>query len=346
MTANTARIEDVTTPRQLASVDDAMIETMNAPTKEHQMSTWDKLTGRAGWAVLIVFTALSSYLNARRVVLDGAADTELIVFHAAIPAVLLVAGLFAELVSMSSVHRTAKAVTVTGLVAVFGITLVASYLAILGVVVAWNPHAPAWVNAGLAAVPDIVMVMSGSVILSLRVRRHGLAPTAKKPSRKASPGRWSRIGDNLMSRAERLTEVREPQVTAVGHAARADEPQPPAQVNRAPAAHTGQAPRTTAHRDAAQPARPATQDAEPVQRPTPTEDHRIAAQRLVDAKRATQPVEVVAEVLAAADAGMSKREIETATGVPASTAARIVSRAKELEDTASKDSARVLAAVG
>ena len=112
--------------------------------------------------------------------IDGAgpASTELVIFHAAIPAVLLVAGLYAELVALSGVHRAAKWITVTVLSAIFAVTLIASYIAVLAVVTAWNPHAPTWVNAALAAVPDAAMVMAGTVILSLRMRRHGLAPVA------------------------------------------------------------------------------------------------------------------------------------------------------------------------
>ena len=168
------------------------------------MNNWDRITGRAGWATLIVFTALSSYLNARMAMLDGVATTEQVAFHAAIPAILLVAGLFAESVAMSSVHRVAKWVTVTSLGAVFAITLVASYIAVFGVVGTWNPHAPRWVNCGLAAVPDIVMVMAGTVILGLRMKRHGLAPVTS-PTR--APRRLQRLADAATDRVTAALSV-------------------------------------------------------------------------------------------------------------------------------------------
>lgn len=172
------------------------------------MTHWDRLTVRAGWAILVAFAALSSYLNARAAQLASGATTEAIVFHAAVPVVLLVAGLFAELVALSGVHRVAKFVTVSGLVAVFAVTLIASYLAILDVVARWNPYAPGWVNAGISAVPDIVMVMAGTVVLSLRVRRHGLAPAA---SRTPAPSRWRRLADAAAARAEAALAVPEKQ---------------------------------------------------------------------------------------------------------------------------------------
>ena len=170
------------------------------------MTHWDRLTARAGWLMLMTFTALSSYLNARRVVLDDGATAELVVFHASIPVVLLIVALFAELVALSCVHRAAKVITVTVLIAIFVTTLIASYIAVLAVVARWNPHAPLWVNQALAAVPDLVVVMAGTVVLSLRVRRHGLAAEA---SRTPAPSRWRRVADAAAARAEAALAVPE-----------------------------------------------------------------------------------------------------------------------------------------
>lgn len=306
--------------------------------------SWRRAAVTFWWVVLVLAVAVSAYGNVRHAEMVAPQEHLTVArwIAGALPLGLLIMVEGIALGTRGGAHGRPRLVGLSIIVPLAVIVLASSYVGLLSLVTATElfTASVAPLNYGLAAVPDLLMVAATVYVMSLR---SGAKPTA----RVTSPGRWSRIGDNLMSRAERLTEVREPQVTAVGHAARADEPQAPAQVNRAPLAHTGQDARPTAHRDAAQPARPATQAPEPVQRPTPTEDHRIAAQRLVDGKRATQPVETVANVLAAADAGMSKREIETATGVPASTAARIVSRAKELEDTAGMpDSTRVLAAVG
>jgi hypothetical protein len=168
------------------------------------MTRWDLITVRAAWVLLIVFTALSSYLNARRAGFDIGATNEQLAFHAGIPPVMLVAALFAELAALSSMHRTAKGVVVAGLVLVFGTTLAASYVAVLAVTNAWNPHAPGWLNAALAAVPDIIIVMSGVTVLSLRMRRHGLASAN---SRTPQLSRLRRLADAATARAEAALTV-------------------------------------------------------------------------------------------------------------------------------------------
>ncbi|MBN7457556.1 hypothetical protein [Mycobacteroides abscessus] len=298
-------------------------------TKERQtMSTWDRITARAGWAVLIIFTALSSYLNARRVLIgDHTAATELIVFHAAIPAVLLIAGLFAELVSMSTVHRAAKAVTVTGLVLVFAVTLIASYLAILDVVTAWNPHAPQWVNRGLAGVPDVVMVMAGSVVLSLRVRRHGLAPAVKTPAKSSTRGRFQRLADAAAARAEAALAVppspqaapavEPPRTLTEGLAEGVTEAPSPSTNTTSPSSAKAPAPSVDTPAKSAVEATPATVDAE-------LEPFMEAAQRMVTegviARKA--PVEI-ARVIAAIDAGASDNAVKASGIASASTAAKV-----------------------
>lgn len=169
------------------------------------MTRWDRITARAAWAVLLVFTGLSSYLNARAAAFDPAATTEWLAFHAAVPPVMLVAALVAEMAALSSMHRPVKAAVVTVMVAVFGITLSASYVAVLTVTRTWNPHAPAWVNAALAAVPDLIMVMGGVSVLSLRMRRHGLASAdSRTPSQKS---RLRRLADAATARAEAALTV-------------------------------------------------------------------------------------------------------------------------------------------
>ena len=163
------------------------------------MTAWDRATARAAWAVLLTFTALSSYLNARAAAFDPAAATEQLMFHAAIPPVMLTAAAFTEMAALSTMHRAAKAVVVTVMGSVFGITLAASYAAVLNVTRAWNPHAPGWVNMALAAVPDLVMVMAGVTVLSLRMRRHGLAAA---PSATPRRSRMRRLADAATARAE------------------------------------------------------------------------------------------------------------------------------------------------
>lgn len=284
------------------------------------MTAWDRITARAGWLMLMTFTALSSYLNARRVVLDDGATAELVVFHASIPVVLLVVGVFAELVALSGVHRVAKIVSVTVLVAIFATTLIASYIAVLAVVMRWNPHAPGWVNQALAAVPDGAMVMAGTVVLSLRVRQHGLAPAA---SRTPAPSRWRRVADAAAARAEAALAV--PVHRSGGGdtgAATSDD------TRIAAGASTDD---TTVHRDGASPDRDADTA---MHRPQLAVVHREAdprriAEQLVADGRTTAGVETVAAVLELLAGGVAQRVIADRTGISASAVQRIVKAARE-----------------
>ena len=280
------------------------------------MSNLDKLTARAGWLLLMLFTMLSSYLNARAVQLAGPASTELVIFHAAIPAVLLVAGLYAELVALSGVHRAAKWITVTVLSAIFAVTLIASYIAVLAVVTAWNPHAPTWVNAALAAVPDAAMVMAGTVILSLRMRRHGLAPVASPTS---APKRWSRLADAATDRV----------AAALSGPATVS-----AKVSRTPEAEVVEAVTEPVNEPSPTPRRtsPATS---PKRSSKPVEDSVLApfmdrARELAEARviRGKTTVDY-ARILRAADEGWSPTRIRRELGVSHTTTAKVLEAAGE-----------------
>lgn len=176
------------------------------------MTRWDRMTAHSAWAVLLVFTALSSYLNARAAAFDPAATAEWLWFHAAVPPVMLVAALVAEMAALSSMHKPVRGAVVTVMVSVFAITLAASYVAVLTVTRTWNPHAPGWVNAALAAVPDLIMVMSGVTVLSLRMRQHGLSPS---DSRTPQMSRFRRLADAATARAEAALTVPESAATHV-----------------------------------------------------------------------------------------------------------------------------------
>lgn len=163
---------------------------------EVSASRWDTPTGRAAWALLVAFTALSSYLNYRSAALDGSHE----VAHAVVPLVVLVVGGFVEMALLSTIHKAAKAATVTALFACFAVVLVTSYLGILPIAAAWFHAMPERVVFGLAAIPDVVMLAAVSVLMSLRARRKSPASAVKKASR------WARIKDNVGQRVEHLTE--------------------------------------------------------------------------------------------------------------------------------------------
>lgn len=280
------------------------------------MTSWDKLTARAGWAMLLIFTALSSYLNARHAQLAGGATTEQIIFHAAVPTVLLVAAVFAELVALSSVHRAAKLITVTVLVGIFTVTLIASYIAILAVVTVWNPHAPAWVNAALAAVPDAAMVMAGTTVLSLRMKRHGLTPATP---RTRAQGRWRRLADAAASRAEAALAVPEkPQVNAAADPAAepvAEAAETPAEPVAEPAAEV----RRPSPKQSAEP------PADPTLQPFMEAGQRLAEARLVRGKTAVD----YAEILKAVDQGWSPTKIKRELGFSHETTQKVREAAGE-----------------
>ena len=253
------------------------------------MTAWDRATARAAWAVLLTFTALSSYLNARAAAFDPAAATEQLMIHAAIQPVMLTAAAFTEMAALSTMHRAAKAVVVTVMGSVFGITLAASYAAVLNVTRAWNPHAPGWVNMALAAVPDLVMVMAGVTVLSLRMRRHGLAAA---PSATPRRSRMRRLADAATARAE-----------AVLAAPVAVEPEAAAGTLAEPAVGASADPTTAA--DAAS----AGVVAEP-SRPTPRSPRRPAAKPSVEP--ALEPFMETARRLAEANVVRGKTPIDYA----------------------------------
>ena len=172
---------------------------------------WDRMTVRVAWVILLAFTALSSYLNARFAAFDAASTADQVRAHASIPIIMLAAAAFTEMAALSRLHRVAKALVVTVMGAVFAITLIASYVVVLTVARTWNPHAPVWVNAALAAVPDLVMVMAGVTILNLRMRRHGLASAE---SRTPQLSRLQRLADAATARAEAALAVPKSSATA------------------------------------------------------------------------------------------------------------------------------------
>ena len=280
------------------------------------MSNLDKLTARAGWLLLMLFTMLSSYLNARAVQLAGPTSTELVIFHAAIPAVLLVAGLYAELVALSGVHRAAKWITVTVLSAIFAVTLIASYIAVLAVVTAWNPHAPTWVNAALAAVPDAAMVMAGTVILSLRMRRHGLAPVASPTS---APKRWSRLAD---AATDRVAAALSGPATVSAKVSRTPEAEVVEAVTE-PVNEPSPTPRRTS--PASSPKRSSKPVEDSVLAPFMDRARELAEARVIRGKTTVD----YARILRAADEGWSPTRIRRELGVSHTTTAKVLEAAGE-----------------
>lgn len=156
---------------------------------------WHRPTLAYAWFMLVSFTGLSSYINAAYAITTDSP----VVFHAAVPVVVLLTAFFAELTVLSRAHGWARWVALTGLFASFVVVLIASYLAIREMVLIWNPGAPEWVNSALAGIPDVVMIMAGTTVLSLRSKGTKAVANVRGPSR------WSRIAGNVGDRIEAAT---------------------------------------------------------------------------------------------------------------------------------------------
>lgn len=135
----------------------------------------DTLTTKVSWGVLVVFTILSCHLNA----VYARAHGEDVIYHVAIPVLALMAGLFAELIFLSSVHWTARLVTGTFVTIGFGATMVASYIAVRGVVLAKFTTFPHLLNDIISAFPDGFMVSAATVLLAQRWTRIRAAKRAR-----------------------------------------------------------------------------------------------------------------------------------------------------------------------
>ncbi|SLI40930.1 Uncharacterised protein [Mycobacteroides abscessus subsp. abscessus] len=305
------------------------------PMSEESRNRWDRPAVVVGWILLVASTALSAYMNA-----DYARRTESTVwFHAGIPVVVLLLGIVVEFAFLSSAHRVAKAITVAGLGACFVIVLIASYLAVLAVTEALNPAAPGWVNAGLAAIPDVAMVMAVTLIMSLRVR-HRRAPAAS--TKPAAAGNWRMIGNAatgaLVSFAGRHTNH---QVTAVEEV-RGAAVEPAVEV-QPPAVEPSTEPSTEDQPTTVEPSvktatevkppsvktstKPAVEVADPELLPFMEAAETMVADGVVARKSARE----IAEVIAAIEQRKSPNRIKTELGFSSGTTAKITAAWREME---------------
>ncbi|WP_074320714.1 hypothetical protein [Mycobacteroides abscessus] len=298
------------------------------------------------WAVLLVSAAMSAYGNVRHAEMVAPAEhlTVARFIAGALPLALLV---MVEGIAVGTRGGAAGRPHTIGLsiiVPIAAVVLASSYVGLLSLVQATGLFAPptdagsvsvGLLNYGLAAVPDLLMIASTVYVMSLR--------SASEPAaRAAAPTAWSRIGGNLLSRAEQITAPKKPQVESMDRENRADVDQATRAAVQAPTDQADRIEPVRANRPADR--TPSVREERAVAQVHPSDGHRTKAARLIAEGRTNHPTETVARVLAAADEGMSKRGIEAATGVSASTAARIVAAAKELTDQQQEPS-RVLAAV-
>lgn len=167
------------------------------------------------WAVLLGSVALSSFGNvthARNVAPERFQSWASLI-GGAFPWALLVMVEGIALGTRGGASGRARTVALGVIVPLAVIVFASSYVGLLFVVQATglftSPGSSVPIlNFGVAAVPDLLMVASTVYIFSMRS-----SLTVAKAVRGGS--RWSRIGDNLLARAERLTEVTEPQAVPV-----------------------------------------------------------------------------------------------------------------------------------
>lgn len=195
--------------------DSLLKERMNPMDDETERNWWDTPTAWVATVVLVGFTALSAYINARYAIHTS---TE-VWLHAGIPLVVLVTALLAELTFLSSAHGWARAVGLVGFLSVFVVVIVASYMAVLSMMTeVWNAGQPWTMNAFLSAVPDAVMVICSVTLLSLRHKSHKRQPSTEARKQRGA-GRWSRLADAATRRAEAALAVSEtPQVDTLTEA--------------------------------------------------------------------------------------------------------------------------------
>lgn len=160
---------------------------------------------RYWWAVLLLSVFVSSYGNIRHAQMIAPAEvlTEAQWIAGALPLALL---LMVEGIAFGvrggvagwQRHLATTVVVILGL-----IVLASSYVGLLGVVEGTMLFAGGtwFLNLGLAAVPDLLMIASTVYVMSLR------RPAEAEVSEARQPSRWSRITGNLLDRVESATEA-------------------------------------------------------------------------------------------------------------------------------------------
>lgn len=145
------------------------------------LTTTDQFVRWLSWLLLIVGTVVSARLNALHA--ERVGDTT--VYHVAIPITALAAGLYAELILMSTHPRTVRWTTGTAVIIGFVFAMASSYTSILAVMRDDMAGADSWTQYGTAAMPDVVMIIAVSVLVSHRWRSTRVVQRPSKPPQSA-----------------------------------------------------------------------------------------------------------------------------------------------------------------
>lgn len=176
------------------------------PPAANGLTATDQLVRWLSWLLLIVGTVVSARLNAMHA--ERVGDT--MAYHVAIPITALSAGLYAELILMSTHPRVVRWTAGSAVIIGFVFAMASSYTSILAVMRGDMAGADPWMQYGVAAMPDAVMIIAVSVLVSHRWRSTRAHTEQRPPKRPQSALRRS-LGGLSVDTVERLrTRVNTP----------------------------------------------------------------------------------------------------------------------------------------
>ncbi|UBV14974.1 hypothetical protein [Mycolicibacterium fortuitum] len=268
---------------------------------DKELTATDHLLKRWSWAVLVIGALASGAVNAVYALRVG--DNSVV--HAIVPLLVLGLGLFAELVFLSSHPRPVRWLGGIGSVAGFALALVMSYHAIREVLGQELASVRGPLTDTAAALPDVLMLIAATVLLSHRWRATRSAPTDAQ----RSPSRLQRLRDKALDRVEAsLDKPANPHVNAVPEAVNAP-------LNAAEAVnhngHSTVTPPDWARSVTAVPTEPVTEAVNA----SATDRHVHEARELLDRTGKRVAIETLAAALAALDAETPIKTISRELGM-------------------------------
>ncbi|EGD57165.1 helix-turn-helix domain-containing protein [Gordonia neofelifaecis] len=150
------------------------------------------------WMVLTVAVAMSSYANVRHSHVVAPGNSVAAWTAGLLPFALLVMVEGIWLATKAGVAGVRRQLATAGVSALAVVVLIASYVGVLSTVRETGlASAFPWLEFGMAAVPDLLMIFATMYVMGLR------ASTADDEA--VTPSAWSRIGGNLVARVEAAT---------------------------------------------------------------------------------------------------------------------------------------------
>lgn len=252
------------------------------------LSATDKFLWWLSWALLVAGAVVSAKLNA----VHATRVHDTVAFHVAVPLVALFAGLYAELIFMSTHPRAVRWTAGAAVLIGFVFAMASSYVSILAVVQEDMKAAPGWMQKGTAALPDAVMIIAVTVLLSHRWRT---SRTADVTEADRQPNRFKRLTGKAMDKVEARLDKPTPEPVTVSERPAPDRPTAPVTVPEAGVhgVHSPEALRSVTDR-------PTVRVPEP-EAVAATDRHRTEAGELIARTGKRQSVEKVARVLEALD---------------------------------------------